>query len=64
MEWADEMKMRVCERPELLLPENKNEFRATFEQISDHRRNVVVLTDQDIAFADMITTHEDDLPSA
>jgi hypothetical protein len=36
----------------------------TFKQIVDHRENVVMLTEQDIAFADMIATHEDDLPSA
>src|SRR4051812_42654772 len=59
MEWADEMKMHVCERPELLLPENKNEFRATFEQISDHRRNVVIYTEQGIEFADRIPTPGD-----
>jgi hypothetical protein len=63
---ADEVKKRVSERPELLLPENKNELRATFKQILDYRENVadVTLTEQDIAFADMIATREDDLPSA
>jgi hypothetical protein len=66
MGWANEMKERVSKSPDLLLPEKENEFRAALKQIVDRQDNVVTveLSEKDLAFVDMIATHEDDLPSA
>jgi hypothetical protein len=57
-------KQLVTDRPELLLPEMKDEF---FRAIEGYRRNLaitVTLTQEEMAVVQMIAHHEDDLPSA
>jgi hypothetical protein len=65
MGWAEKAKKLVENDPTLLLPENKdkllNETRSAY--FRDHALTVT-LSPEDIALADMIATHEDDLPNA
>jgi hypothetical protein len=65
MKWAEIAKRLVENDPTLLLPENKdkllNEARSTYDR--DHALTVT-LTPEDLAFVEMIATHEDDLPKA
>jgi hypothetical protein len=51
--------------PSLLLPENKDKFRAAIEVTYDRdHADFVELSPQNLAAAKMIATHEDDLPRA
>jgi hypothetical protein len=63
---AEQVKKQVAKRPELLDAKNENELRALVEHILHRGDHVVTvtLTEQDLAYADMIATHESDLPSA
>lgn len=58
-------KTLVDKDPALLLPINKNKLLTEIQSIYDRGGEVTVtLSPQDIALADMIATHEDDLPRA
>ena len=61
MAWAEIGKTLVEKDPSLLLPENKDKLLA---EMHSSERVTVTLSSEDIAFADMIGTHEDDLPKA
>jgi hypothetical protein len=55
----------VAEDPDLLLPINKDKLRDAIASIYDRDHVIQVeLSDQQIAAAQMMATHEDDLPSA
>jgi hypothetical protein len=66
MYWAEIGKTLVEKDPSLLLPENKDKLLADMESV--YRRGdytvKVTLTPQEIASAEMIATHQDDLPKA
>jgi hypothetical protein len=63
---AEQVKKHVADRPQLLDAENEGELRAVVEHTLWHADHVVTvtLTEQDLAFVDMVATHESDLPSA
>ena len=63
---AEQIKRHVADRPQLLDAENEGDLRALVEHTFHHGDHVVTvtLTEQDLAYADMIATHESDLPSA
>ena len=62
MGWAEKAKKLVENDPTLLLSENKDKLlNAVYDR--DHAV-IVTLSPEDIALAEMIATHEDDLPKA
>ena len=65
MGWAEEAKKLVENDPTLLLSENKDKLLNGARSIYDRDHAVTVtLSPEDIALAEMIATHEDDLPKA
>jgi hypothetical protein len=66
MRAAEQVKRHVADRPQLLDAESEGELRALVKHTLHHGDHVVTvtLTEQDLAFADMIATHESDLPQA
>lgn len=62
---ADIAKKLVEEDPTLLAVENKDQLLRKIEAIYQRDHAVTItLTQEDIALAKMLATHEDDLPSA
>jgi hypothetical protein len=61
MLWAETGKKLTEKDPSLLLPENKDKLLKEMESIN---RVTIVLSPEQIALANLIATHEDDLPSA
>ena len=58
-------KKLVAEKSELKLPENKQELMDSIKLIYERDHMITInLTDTDIAYAQMIATHEDDLSQA
>lgn len=65
MSYADIAKSLVEKDPSFLLPENRYKLLNEMQSIYDGDHTITVtLSPQDIALADMIATHEDDLPRA
>lgn len=62
---AEIAKRLVAESPDLLAEDKRPDLIKAVELIYDRDHAIVVtLTDEDLAFARMATTHEDDLPQA
>jgi hypothetical protein len=63
---AEIAKTLIAKDPAFLFPLNKDkllkEMRSIYER--EHNTETVTLSPQDIALANMVATHEDDLPSA
>lgn len=58
-------KVLAASDPSLLLPENRSKLIHNVKKIYDRDHSVTVtLTPEDLAFVEMIATHEDDLPKA
>jgi hypothetical protein len=65
MIWAEIAKKLADKDPGLLLPTNKDKLRKEVDTIYDREHAVMVtLGPADIAAAEMLVTHEDDLPRA
>jgi hypothetical protein len=65
MIWAEIAKKLADKDPGLLLPTNKDKLRKGIDTIYDREHAVIVtLGPADIAAAEMLITHEDDLPRA
>ena len=60
MQTAEHAKKLVEEDPTLLLPANKSKFRDAIETYN----LIITLSPEDLSSAEMIATHEDDLPKA
>ena len=55
----------VAETPELMSPQNKDRLLSAIEQVYDREHAVyITLTDEQVALAKLMSTHEDDLPKA
>jgi hypothetical protein len=55
----------IAEQPELTLAQNKEQLLARIEEIYDREHAVhIKLTNEQMAFVRLISTHEDDLPKA
>ena len=61
---ADIAKKLVEVDPTLLAAENKDQLVRKMEAIYDRDQVKITLTEEDIALADMLAAHKDDLPSA
>ena len=60
---ADVAKELVKKNPALLLPTNKDKLLSEIELVYDGEHAVkITLTPQEVAIAEMMVTHEDDLP--
>ena len=60
-EWADRAKELIANRPELALPANKAQL---LKEARADTGILVELSEEDLATARMLATHEDDLPKA
>jgi hypothetical protein len=64
MAWAKNVKKFFKKDPTLILPENRDKLLKLFKDGSALTSVVVELSPEDIAMAEMMATHEDDLPQA
>jgi hypothetical protein len=65
MGWAQAAKKLAENDATLLLPENKDKLLKDARSAYDRDHSVTVtLSPEDLAFVEMIATHEDDLPMA